>query len=341
MESQKRGGSMDYYDTVASQPETLRRSAQHARSALSSADLDPWRSGVVVVVGMGASTHAGHALVDRLRRHGRPAFNLDASTVMELAGRTPLADSYVIVSEGGRSRETVEAVRSLPAGARLGLTNTPASPFGEAVDLVLGLGHGQDSRVYTIGYTATLQAFSLLSTALDGEDDGGDVDALPGEVEFALTAFGAKAGEVAARLADLDSLDFVGRGASLASAAEGALLFREATRTATAAFETFQYLHGPMEGLNERRGCVVIGSDRELALASFLAEQGIFTVLLTNEDLEEKENLAVVRIADQAPLLRAVLEIVPLQLVAGELARRRGLGVDGFVFTQQDTKIPA
>ena len=332
---------MDYYDTVASQPVELRRSAEQVRSALASADLDPWRSGTVVVVAMGASAHAGNALVDRLLRHGRPAFNLDASTVMELGGRSALADSYVIVSEGGRSRETVEAARSLPAGTRLGLTNAPASPFGEAVDLVVGLGHGPDSRVYTIGYTATLQAFSLLATALDGEGDGADLDALPGEVDVALNAFGGRAAGIAERLADLDSLDFVGRGASLASAAEGALLFREATHTATAAFETFQYLHGPMEGLSERRGCVVIGSGRELSLASFLAERGIFTVLLTNEDLDEKENLAVVRIAEQAPLSRAVLEIVPLQLVAGELARRRGLGVDGFVFSQQDTKIPA
>ncbi len=332
---------MDYYDTVASQPAALRHSAAQVRSALSAADLDPWRSGAVGVVGMGASSFAGHALVDRLRRHGRPAFNLDASTVMELAGRALLADSYVFTSEGGRSRETVEAVRSLPAGARLGLTNDPASPFGEAVDLVVGLGHGPDSRVYTIGYTATLQAFSLLATALDGEDDGDDLDALPAQVDLALKSLAGRAEELAGRLTALDSLDFVGRNASLASASEGALLFREATHTATSAFETFQYLHGPMEGLSGRRGCVVIGSERELSLASFLAERGIFTVLLTTEELEDGENLAVVRIADVAPLLRGVLEIVPLQLVAGELARRRGLKIEGFVYSQKDTKIPA
>jgi glutamine---fructose-6-phosphate transaminase (isomerizing) len=335
---------MDYYETVASQPQSLRHSAHVVRSALSarsSAELAPWRSGAIVVVGMGASTHAGHALVDRLRRHGRQAFGVGAATVMELGGSAPLADSYVFVSEGGRSRETVEAVQSLPPGARLGLTNVPESPFGEAVDLVVGLDHGPDSRVYTIGYTSTLQAFSILATALDGEDDGADLDALPDEVELVLKSSGNQAAALAERLDGLESLDFVGRGASLASAAEGALLFREATRTATAAFETHQYLHGPMEGQNERRGCVVIGSGRELSLARFLAEHGIFTVLLTTEELQGEENLAVVRVAQRAPLLQAVLEIVPLQLVAGELARRRGLGIDGFVFTQQDTKIPA
>lgn len=332
---------MDYFEIVTSQPAALERSAGQVRAALASADLRPWRSGTLATAAMGAASHASHAFVDRLLRHGRPACNLDASTVLELAGRTPIADGYVLVSEGGRSRETVEAARSLPAGTRLGLTNTPASPFGEAVDLVVDLAHGPDSRVYTVGYTAILQAFSLLATALDGDDDGVDIDALPRDVDLALATFGARAAEVAERLAMLESLDFVGRGASLASAAEGALLFRESTRTPTSAFETFQYLHGPMEGQDERRGCVVIGADRELSLASFLAERGIFTVLLTAAEVDESENLAVLRIPERAPLARAILEMVPLQLLAGELARLRGLGIDGFVFTQEDTKIPA
>ena len=37
-------------------------------------------------------------------------------------------------------------------------------------------------------------------------------------------------------------------------------------------------------------------------------------------------------------LSRAVLEILPVQLVAGELARDRGLGIDGFLYQQDDTK---
>lgn len=331
---------MDYYDAVASQPSTLKRSARQVRSVLSSAELAPWRSGVIGVVAMGAGTHAAHALVDRLRRHGRRAFNIDASDVMQVGGCTSLADSYVLISEGGRSRETVEAAHCLPQGTRLGLTNEPASPFGEAVDLVVDLDHGPDSRVYTVGYTATIQAFSVLATHLDGEDDGEDVDALPAAVDSALQTSGRQAIQIAERLSDLHSLDFVGRGASLASATEGALLFREATRTSTAAFETFQYLHGPMESQSGKCGCIVIGSGRELSMASFLAEQGIFTLLITTEDVGETEHLAVIRTAKQAPLLQAVLEIVPLQLVAGELARLRGLAIDGFAFSQADTKIP-
>jgi hypothetical protein len=35
----------------------------------------------------------------------------------------------------------------------------------------------------------------------------------------------------------------------------------------------------------------------------------------------------------------AILEILAAQLVVGELARLRGLGIDGFRYRQDDTKI--
>lgn len=39
-----------------------------------------------------------------------------------------------------------------------------------------------------------------------------------------------------------------------------------------------------------------------------------------------------------SPLARAVLEMLPLQLLAWSVARRRGLRVDGFRYRQDDTK---
>lgn len=46
---------------------------------------------------------------------------------------------------------------------------------------MIGLGNGQDSRVYT-GYTATVQALGLLAEQLTGRRDGDDWGALPGVV---------------------------------------------------------------------------------------------------------------------------------------------------------------
>jgi fructoselysine-6-P-deglycase FrlB-like protein len=330
---------MDYYEAVASQPANLESSAQTVRGGLGGVDLQPWRNGQLAVVSIGASSHAANTLVSRLLRRGRRAVNLDASDVMFLGPPLDVADSYLFVSESGRSRETIAAAQLAPVGRRLGLTNDPAAPLSEVLDAVIGLGHGEDSRVYTVGYTATLQAFGLLATAIDGVDDGDDWAALPGLVRETLATLADRAVAVAESFVELSSIDFVGHGASFAAAAEGALLTREATRTSTATYATYQYLHGPMESLTPRQGCVLFGNDREVPLARFVADKGVPTVLITSGVAEEDENLSVLRIPAAAASSRAVLEILPVQLLVGELAKMRGLRIDGFLYHQDDTKI--
>src|SRR5438552_2620012 len=110
---------------------------------------------------MGAGAHAGHALAHRLARAGRRALNLTGAELAALAVTASPADSYLFVSEGGRSRETIEAAGLVPAGARLGLTNAPGAPLSTVVDELILLDAGADSKVYTVGYTTSLQAFGL------------------------------------------------------------------------------------------------------------------------------------------------------------------------------------
>jgi fructoselysine-6-P-deglycase FrlB-like protein len=288
---------------------------------------------------MGASAHAGHALVHRLARTGRRAVNVDASDLISLGAGADLADSYVFISEGGRSRETIEAAALIPPGARLGLTNAPNAPIREVVDALVGLEHGEDSRVYTVGYTATLQAFGLLATAIDGQDAGDEWARLPELMETTLDRLGADAARIAPILNKARSIDFVGSGSSRASVAEAALLFRESTRISTAAYETYQYLHGPMECLTPEHACVLFGEGREVALARYLARAGVPTVLITSESVQPEEGLSVLRIQQAADLSRSILQILPAQLIAGESAHLRGLGIDGFLYHQDDTKI--
>ena len=70
------------------------------------------------------------------------------------------------------------------------------------------------------------------------------------------------------------------------------------------------------------------------------AALGCPTVLVTTDpDVVSEGPLTVLRLPRTgSPLARAVLEILPLQLVAWAVARRRGLSVDGFRYQQEDTK---
>lgn len=330
---------MDFAAAVASQPANLASSRSATGAALESVELDPWRSGTLGVVSMGAGSHAAHALVHRLTRYGRRVLNIDAADVVGWGPSADPADCYLFVSEGGRSRETIEAAAALAGRPRLAMTNNPAGPLSAAVDAVIGLGHGPDSKVYTVGYTASLQAFGLLATALDGYDDGDDFPALPALVESTLSDLAGVAEQIGEAVADASSIDFVASGAARATAAEGALLFRESSRVSTAAFDTYQYLHGPMECLTPAQAVVLIGNGREVELAGYLAARGIPTVVVTSAQVPAATSSVVARIRQAAPLSTAVLGMLPLQLATLSLATGKGLGIDGFLFHQDDTKV--
>jgi len=94
-----------------------------------------------------------------------------------------------------------------------------------------------------------------------------------------------------------------------------------------------------MEPLDSSIGCLLFGDGREVALAQYLADAGVRTVLVTAADVPSTAGLQVVSVPDVPAMSRAVLDIVPVQVAAGALARGRGLAIDGFVHHQDDTKV--
>jgi glutamine---fructose-6-phosphate transaminase (isomerizing) len=78
--------------------------------------------------------------------------------------------------------------------------------------------------------------------------------------------------------------------------------------------------------------CLLIGDGREIPLARDTAALGCPTVLVTSDpDVAGEGPLSVLRLPRAgSPLGQAALEILPLQLLAWAVARRRGLAVDGF-----------
>jgi len=313
----------DFDQAIASQPQWMRLAAELAGEALGAAPLTPWTAGqTVAVVGMGASTNAGAVLVAALRQAGLRAVNLDASAVADYPPGYDAADHVIVVSESGRSPEPIAAAARL--GVRpIVVTNDPASPVTQGAALVVPLGGFTDSGVYTIGYTTTLVALAAIAAAHGVQLT--DPAALAGVAQAALSDFAAAAPSLAAGLDGRCFLDIVGRGVSAGSAQAAALLFREAPGLASAPFETLQYLHGPMESSGPNSATMLFGDGRERGIADQLRAAGALVIQLS-----------------AAPgYAGAVTEIVFAQLIAAELARRRGVQVGQFRFPQPDTKLPA
>ncbi|MFI8105783.1 SIS domain-containing protein [Streptomyces sp. NPDC086023] len=291
--------------------------------------------------GIGASYAALALPVRQLREQGVVTQRVLASEIEDgLSGFE--ADVLVAVSQGGRSSETLAAVRNAPAGTpRAALLNVVPAPLSQLADVTVGLGNEPDSHASTVGYTGTLVALDLIAGALTGRpervDPWRDIASLTGEVRSRTAEMAAA---LRSRAAGCVAADVVAAGASRASAEEGALLLREVVRMPSAASATRNYLHGAMESAGNTLH-VIVGSGRELALARSLAGAGHTTLLVTTAGADAEvsvPDLSVIRLPACAEAARVVLETVVLQELVAQLSEERGVPVDSFVFANDDTK---
>jgi glucosamine--fructose-6-phosphate aminotransferase (isomerizing) len=335
-----------YNDAMRSQPELLSLAHTTLTRDLDAATLAEWKPGETVgVVAMGASSHSGHALVSVLAAAGFRGVNLVASDLLLAAPGFQPADHYIIVSESGRSPEPIDAARGLTVGRRIGISNFPGAQISEVLDVALGFGGFQDSGVYTAGYTATLMAYALLLDRVGVVPAAADIDQIPSLVAAALVDFDASAAQVGKLIANARSLDVVGRGVSFSSASELALMIREGIRMHSSAFETYQYLHGPMECVDGESVVVLFGDDRELTIPQVILDAGVTVVLVTSAAPADipaagHAGLTIVPIdGSLSGFARPIVETVFSQLVLSHAIEHKPFPIEQFVYDGLGTKI--
>ncbi|WP_022898915.1 SIS domain-containing protein [Humibacter albus] len=327
---------------MRSQPTVLARLRDRLTDELRRfpAEIAPWRRGdTVALLAMGAAHHSTRALARVLREAGIRVLDVPASEVVSPEGIAP-ADHALIVSESGRSPEPIGAARRFPVGHRLVITNVPDAPVRQVADAVIDLGGFDDSRAYTAGYTATLLAFDALMHALVPAEAERTPDAGRGSVADAvadaLQAFGGPAEDCASSLAEATAVDVVGSGISASSAAEIALLVRECLRIPATAFETQQYLHGPMESVREGTTVIVVGDGRERAIPRSLDGSGARFIVIGRNTASDAPQFDV---GDRTGFARAAAEVVAGQHLMAAAIRRLPFAIEEFVHSQTDTKV--
>jgi glucosamine--fructose-6-phosphate aminotransferase (isomerizing) len=333
-------------EAMRSQPEQLAVAYATLVRDLDAATLAEWKQGETVgIVAMGASNNSGHALVAVLAAAGFRAVNLVASDLLLAAPGYQPADHYVVVSESGRSPEPIEAARGLTVGRRIGISNFPEAKIAEVLDVALGLGHLADSGIYTVGYTATLMAYALLLDRVGLVPAAEDVARIPSIVGEALTAFDAVATEVGGLIANASFIDVIGRGTSFSSACEFALMVREGLRLPSCHYETFEYLHGPMESVTPSAVVVAFGDGRELTVPNQLVAAGVPIVLVTAARESEipaagHPGLTIVPIDPAlSQFVRPIVETVFAQLVLAHAIEHLPFPLEEFRFEDLGTKI--
>lgn len=328
-----------YLEDIHGEPETLRTIARvftgEQRQTLAQVRQWFWRGEhrLIVFTGMGASLFAAQAVVPSLDRIGVRAVAADASELLHygipsLAGKV----AVVIISQSGESPEVRGLVKALKGRVDiLGIVRNQDSFLSSTADLVVPVPAEEDGGVAVRSYTGTVAVLLLLSHVLAGGVVDQAAAALERATEGMVRALDQAGGERIADLIDRHSIvHLVGRGPSLGSALEGALLFKEGAKFQAEGLSSGQLRHGSVEVIEEGHVSLVFaprGSTFELQqrLVGELASYGSRVAVLTNARAGSfPEASAVIHVQAPDEAYAPLVEIVPIQLAVYTLATRLG-----------------
>jgi fructoselysine-6-P-deglycase FrlB-like protein len=239
----------------------------------------------------------------------------------------------IFLSQTGTSTSTLEAVRRARAIGLNALTLTAErdSPIGAvAAEMVVMPVGPEPVGPKTKGYTASVLTLLLLAHHLAGTrpEAGGFLADLSRLIPASRNA----ATELAALCTEAEFILVMGQGRHYATALEGSLKLSEMAGIAAAACETEEAFHGRFHGLGPRSVALFIVADAaEHAMAAdgaqVLEGLGVRSRILNPAGAPTGPYdipLAWPR-TEQWPELDLISAILPLQWLACDLARRRGL----------------
>jgi glutamine---fructose-6-phosphate transaminase (isomerizing) len=303
----------------------------------------------VVVIACGTSYHAG--LVGRYAIEEWARVPVEMDIASEYRYRNPVVgpgDLVVGISQSGETADTLAAMRKAREnGARvLAITNVRGSQMTRDADGVLftraGLEIGVAATKTFVCQVAVIYLLGLRLAELRGTltperaaQLASEIKRLPHCIDEVLSTVGERVSQVADEHWQKEFFLYIGRHVGLPVALEGALKLKEISYIATDAYAAGEMKHGPIALLEEATPGICIATDSPVLekMASNMQEvraRGAHVIALTtngNTKLESQVDLAIpVPAIDW--MLQPILAVIPLQLLAYEISRRRGLNVD-------------
>ncbi|GAA1507823.1 glutamine--fructose-6-phosphate transaminase (isomerizing) [Nocardioides humi] len=303
----------------------------------------------VKILGCGSAYYVGQMGASLLEELARiPA---DAEAASEFRYRNPIVEPdtlYVAVSQSGETIDTLLAVQEIQrkGGRVIGLVNVVGSAIARQVDGGIYLHAGPEVAVAsTKALTNMYLAFAMLAVQLgrvrdlsiaDGKRLIAGLTRIPEQIEQVL-ATEAELAVVAKRLAEAESLFFIGRVRGFPVAREGAQKFKEVSYRHAEAYQTSELKHGPLALISPDVPTVAIVPDDELvernvAALHEIAARGGPLVVVTHEGvaLGDLDGTLAGRIdvPRNERELDPILMTVPLQVLAYHAAQELGHDID-------------
>ena len=310
----------------------------------------------VVIAASGSSRHAG--LAGEIMLEDLAGLTVDVEYASEYCYRSThtLQDPGVIViSQSGETADTLAALREgksrgLPTVA---ITNNAGSTMAREADASLPTIAGREKAIpATKSFTTQLAVLYLLTLSmarLRGRMTAHSVSSLIEQLEklpdllaSSLEAWEKQTHAVAEFTRNARGYLYLGRGIHYAIAREGALKLKESAYVQAEGYPAGELKHGPNALVSKDAPLVMIATqdrtdpdsvlryEKTLQLMKDMKAQGAEIIAVASEGDSEVPNLAhfTMAVPNASEYLLAILEVVPLQLLAYFTAILRGIDVD-------------
>jgi len=302
------------------------------------------------IIACGTAMHAGIATKYIFEKYAKIPCTVDMAS--EFRYRDPLIDEHtlcIFISQSGETADTIAALKlAKEAGSTtLSIVNVIGSSITRISDYVLYTHAGPEIAVAsTKAYTCQVTLLAILAmyigeklgySNLDGFDElKNDIVELPEKVKEVLDN-ADKMKEIAKCIYQKADMFFIGRINDYAVSMEGSLKLKEISYIHSEAYASGELKHGPIALIED--GTTVIGittnklvHSKTLSNLDEVVTRGANIILVTNldvdlESLKIDEN-SIIRIPKCSSLISPVVSVVPLQLLAYNIAKMKDLDVD-------------
>jgi glutamine---fructose-6-phosphate transaminase (isomerizing) len=303
----------------------------------------------VVFLACGTSYHAG--LIGRYAIEEFSRVPVEVEIASEYRYRNPVVgsgDLVIGISQSGETADTLAAMRiARDRGARvLAITNIMGSQATRDADGVLytraGLEIGVAATKTFVSQVVAMYLLALRLAELRGTMEPGVLKATISEVKrlphriaemFERHMDGVEA--VARAVSDAEFFLYLGRHVGLPVALEGALKLKEISYIATDAYAAGEMKHGPIALLDQSTPVVVVATEspvleKVISNIQEVRARGARVIAVATEGDEQIAEHCdeVIYVPRTEWMLAPLLAVIPLQLLAYYIARRRGLNVD-------------
>ncbi len=307
----------------------------------------------IIVIGCGTASYAGMVAKYAIEHWVR--IPVEVELAHEFRYRDPILTPrtlVVAISQSGETMDTLMALRhAREQGSKvLAICNTQGASIPRESDAVLYTHAGPEVAVastkafvaqITAAYVLGLYLAQLKGTVFRDEiaQTLDSLKDMPRKIQWVLDTQPSKVSAAARQLRDANSFLFLGRHVGYPVALEGALKLKEIAYTFTEGFAAGELKHGPIALVDEGEPVVFIvppARGRNVLHAKVISgieevkARGAMIIAVAEEGDADVERYAdVVFWRPECPtLMSPLVDVVPLQLLAMDMAKQKGYDVD-------------